>query len=81
MKDLIDVCARCKYLDSRSDFPNLWCDKIVATLNGLSVADMASAGCDRCSLELKAHKAKVKESIARIRRNSSDLEKEGRWLK
>ena len=37
MKELLDVCSTCRYSDMKSDFPNIWCDKFIATLNGLSV--------------------------------------------
>ena len=68
MKELLDVCSACRYSDMKSDFPNFWCDKYVATINGLSIKDMANLGCVLCEREERVRKNAVKRTIKKFSR-------------
>ena len=74
MKELLDVCSACRYSDMKSDFPNLWCDKFIATLNGLSVKDMANLGCSLCEREIVMRKNEIKRAI-----NVRPKKKSSKW--
>ena len=68
MKELLDVCMTCKYASFVPGSSSLWCDKYVATINGLSIKDMANLGCVLCEREERMRKNAVKRTLKKFSR-------------